>query len=70
VRRWVAAGRRDSIALARAAMEAASPSGLRPMATIRRALGSEMYDFPTRPCSLGPGCEALHTATKNAWNKK
>jgi hypothetical protein len=48
-RRWVAAGRRDSIALARAAMEALSPCGLRPMVTIRRVLGSEMSDCRTRP---------------------
>jgi hypothetical protein len=37
-RRWVAAGRRDSIALARAAMEALSPRGLLLVATFVRRL--------------------------------
>jgi hypothetical protein len=51
-RRWVAAGRRDSIALARAAMAALLPRGLRLVATICRAISSEMSDCRTRPRSL------------------
>jgi hypothetical protein len=68
-RRWVAAGRRDSIALARAAMEALSPCGLRLVATICRALSSEMSDCRTGPRYSQEVCSAIGMSIKTAYNK-